>query len=227
MKATGEVMAIDRTFETALMKAVRGLEVKQKDLRHAGMARLSTEDLEFELKYPSDERLWALAEGIRRGWSFDDIYRLSRVDYWFLTKIKNLVDVESELRKARADASPRMSLENAKSAVEKAFLFGFPSVSIKEIFGLERGVVQKVHAFLNDPSDNNFEMFSGCFFKSPRDLDMAKEWAEHLMSIQELVDSMKTQPVFKMVDTCAGEFESKTPYYYSTFESENDFIAIR
>lgn len=225
MKATGEVMAIDRTFETALMKAVRGLEVKQKDLRHEGMARMTKEELEFELAKPSDERLWALAEGIRRGWSFDEVYRLSRVDYWFLTKIKNLVDIEMDLMRARADASPRMSVEEAKGTVEKAFLNGFPSVSIKSICGIGGVVAKTASAYLSDPSGPNFVALSACFAQSPANDDSAREWAEHVVALAAMVDSMKTQPVFKMVDTCAGEFESKTPYYYSTFESEDDFLA--
>lgn len=131
MKATGEVMAIDRTFEAALMKAVRGLEVKQKDLRHAGMEALDDEALKKAVKVPTDERLWALAEALRRGWTVQEINRISRVDPWFLRKIQRIV------------------------------------------------------------------------------LDQIDTYG---------------QPVYKMVDTCAGEFESKTPYYYRTSESESDHV---
>lgn len=130
MKATGEVMAIDRSFEAALMKAVRGLEVKQKDLHHEKFAAQSEDDLKASIKQPTDERLWAIAEGLRRGWSLDDVHRLCRVDRWFLRKLKALVE--------------------------------------------------------------------GTFVEGGED------------------------PVYKMVDTCAGEFESRTPYYYATQESFGD-----
>ncbi|MBI3721244.1 MAG: carbamoyl-phosphate synthase large subunit, partial [Fimbriimonas ginsengisoli] len=130
MKATGEVMAIDRTFEAALLKAVRGLEVKQKDLRHARIQSIGDDDLRHELQHPTDERLWALAEALRRGWSVPEVNRLSRVDPWFLHKIRHLVEGED------GAAEPKR--------------------------------------------------------------------------------------VFKMVDTCAGEFESHTPYFYSTAEADGD-----
>ena len=124
-------MAIDRTFEAALMKAVRGLEVKQKDLNHAGMAAMDDEALKKAVKIPTDERLWALAEALKRGWTVADVNKISRVDPWFLRKIQKIV----------------------------------------------RGQVEEYG-----------------------------------------------HPVYKMVDTCAGEFESKTPYYYRTSESESDSI---
>lgn len=129
MKATGEVMAIDRSFEAALMKAVRGLEVKQKDFRHEKFAAQSDEDLKASIKQPTDERLWAIAEGLWRGWSVDDVYKLCRVDRWFLRKMAAMVAGE---------------------------------IPVSE------------------------------------------------------------DAVYKMVDTCAGEFESRTPYYYATQEAFSD-----
>lgn len=129
MKATGEVMAIDRSFEAALLKAVRGLEVKPKDLSHPKMQALDDEGLREAVRVPTDERLWALAEALRRGWTVGEVNKISRVDPWFLVKIKRIVDGE---------------------AVPAA------------------------------------------------------------------------DPVYKMVDTCAGEFESHTPYFYACEGVEND-----
>jgi carbamoyl-phosphate synthase large subunit len=181
MKATGEVMAIDRSFEAALMKAIRGLEVRSKDLRHAGMAEAADADLEIAIKKPTDERLWAVAEGIRRGWGVDRVNRLSRIDRWFLRKIQRLIDAEQALVNLPAPGP------EADSVIENAFLLGFSSPSIKSL--IESGGNSLTEAIL------------------------------------ATIDRMKVQPVFKMVDTCAGEFESKTPYYYGTFESENDLVA--
>ncbi|MBS1717908.1 MAG: carbamoyl-phosphate synthase large subunit [Armatimonadetes bacterium] len=141
MKATGEVMAIDRTFEDALMKAIRGLEVKTKDLRHTkfmgdpseGIPPMPDDELKEMVRKPTDERLWALAEALRRDWGVDEVNRISRVDRWFLHKILGILEKEMS-----------------------------PSA---------------------DPVS------------------------------------------FKMVDTCAGEFESSTPYYYSTHELVGDQVA--
>ncbi len=247
MKATGEVMAIDRTFEAAFMKALRGLEVKQKDLRHprfqgtggptvpavravgvapvesvstpqrdafdaalqprdgratldlaehdrdgraASGAPMPDDLLRHAIANPTDERLWAIAEGLRRGWAVDEINKLCRVDPWFLAKISSLVRME--LRIARAgetrETTGRAGLE-LSNLIYEAFLLGFPSPTILSILGVGA----------DDPSP-------------------FAELARHE------VDRLKTMPVFKMVDTCAGEFDSRTPYFYGTFEMEDDAV---
>ncbi len=172
MKATGEVMAIDRSFESAIMKALRGLEVKHRDLRHSRIQSLSDDELKGEIRKPTDERFWALAEGLRRGWGVNEVNRLSNVNTWFLRKIQFLLDMETRLLAARGS---RDAAENTK-LVEEAFLLGYPSPTIRSLIG-EAPAVNK---------------------------------------------ALRVPPVFKMVDTCAGEFESATPYYYGTFEKEND-----
>lgn len=178
MKATGEVMAIDRTFEAALMKAIRGLEVKAKDLRHSGMARLTTEDLEQACRVPTDERLWALLEALRRDWEIDRIHALSRVDRWFLRKLARLVAIEWQLVTLG-------STGDARPAVETAIEAGFSVSAIRTLTIGARDVVEKV---LSDRQERT---------------------------------------VVKMVDTCAGEFESHTPYYYFAQESEDDYLGER
>lgn len=172
MKATGEVMAIDRSFESALLKALRGLEVKSRDLRHPRIQALSDDELRQEIKHPTDERLWALAEGLRRGWGVQEVNRISHVDPWFLRKIEILATTEERLLEA---ANSRDEEQNAK-LVEEAYLLGFPSPTIRDLTE-------------NAPGVNK---------------------------------ALRHKPVFKMVDTCAGEFESKTPYFYGTFEAEDD-----
>jgi carbamoyl-phosphate synthase large subunit len=131
MKATGEVMAIDRTFEGALMKAVRGLEIDTDDLTDPKFALMADDALEEAVRVPTDDRLWAICEALRRGWSVTRVNEMSRVDPWFLDRIESLV----------------------KGA------------------------------------------------------------------------ALPAAGSFKMVDTCAGEFESKTPYYYSSSDSEDDFVS--
>ena len=175
MKATGEVMAIDRSFEAAMMKALRGLEVKNRDLRHPRIQSLSDDELAREIRKPTDERFWALAEGLRRGWGVDEVNRIGKVDLWFLRKIQILLDMEARLHAARDsnDAAANGRL------IQEAFVLGFPSPTIRSFIGDAPGVNK----------------------------------------------ALRAPPVFKMVDTCAGEFESRTPYYYGTFERESDGAA--
>jgi carbamoyl-phosphate synthase large subunit len=180
MKATGEVMAIDRTFEAAMMKAIRGLEVKQKDLRHEKYQAQDDVTLEASVKQPTDDRMWAIIEAIRRGWSLDRVNKICKVDKWFLRKLEKLVAVEQRL------VSAENSGEDLATLISEAFLIGFSSPSIRSLLG-----------------------GSG-------------EFAERAAAE---IEKQKVQPVFKMVDTCAGEFESNTPYYYGTFEVEDDALS--
>ncbi len=189
MKATGEVMAIDRSFEAAFMKAIRGLEVKSKDLRHPkfqGTDAMSDEDLRYAIKQPTDERLWAIAEGLRRGWSVDDVNRTCRVDKWFLRKIERLLAIEQRLVRAGETLG---QTEPIASLIHEAFIIGFPSPTIRAL------LTQNV-------TDEPF-----------------------LEQVRQEVKRQQVMPVFKMVDTCAGEFESRTPYYYGTFEQEDDAVS--
>ncbi|RYG38174.1 carbamoyl-phosphate synthase large subunit [bacterium] len=190
MKATGEVMAIDRSFEAALMKAIRGLEVKSKDLSLAKFTDMADEDLRSAIGKPTDERLWALAEGLRRGWGEDEVNRISRVDRWFLRKIENLIAVECRLMAAREARGRGVDLSEL---IREAFLIGFPSPTILGLL---------------------------CEPECEADTD-----AEYRQTVREEVARQKVMPVFKMVDTCAGEFESRTPYYYGTFEQEDDVVS--
>ncbi|HRI45085.1 MAG TPA: carbamoyl-phosphate synthase large subunit [Fimbriimonadaceae bacterium] len=188
MKATGEVMAIDRSFEAALMKAVRGLEIRQKDLKHPKYESMDDDGLRRAIAKPTDERLWAVAEGLRRGWGVEEVNRLSKVDKWFLQKISHLVGIERRLVEA---GKLRGEGEDLSSLIAEAFLIGYPSASIRRLLGVES-------------DDSPFGQ-------------VAK--AE--------IERQKIMPVFKMVDTCAGEFESQTPYFYGTFETEDDALELR
>ncbi|MEZ5164173.1 MAG: hypothetical protein R2688_10610 [Fimbriimonadaceae bacterium] len=213
MKATGEVMAIDRTFESALMKAIRGLEVKSKDLRHAGMSSLSTDELKHALTYPTDERLWALAEAIRRGWSYEEVHQHSRVDFWFLNKIGNLVKVERDLTELLESEVAETDIDKY---IQRAFEIGFPSPAIRAAMGITP-VMRR--------------LLTSELAKSPAEvaeiLGINESQVKTLQLVEAAIQKYSVEPVFKMVDTCAGEFESATPYFYGTFESEHDAVTIK
>ena len=111
MKSVGEVMAIARGYEEAIQKAIRMLDVGMNGLV---CNDLKFNDLERELKEPTDKRMFAIAEAIRKGYSVDKIYDLSKVDPWFLYKIKNIVEMEEKLGRYRLKNLPTSLLKEAK-----------------------------------------------------------------------------------------------------------------
>ncbi|GAM14221.1 carbamoyl-phosphate synthase large subunit [Mesobacillus selenatarsenatis] len=172
MKATGEVMAIGRTFEESLLKAIRSLEADVIHLSLNNQSEINDELLEKRIRKAGDERLFYLAEAIRRGISIETLHSWSKIDLFFLHKLERLIAFEQEL------AEKKFDLETAKSAKQKGF-------------------ADKVIADLWD--------------------------VEELEVYQWRLENNLT-PVFKMVDTCAAEFESETPYFYSTYEEENESV---
>lgn len=188
MKATGEVMAIDRSFEAALMKAIRSMEVGVHGLRHKKASQLSDKELEAKIKTPNDERLFAIAEAIRRGMSTKKIAELSAIDIWFLEGINRLVEMENQIQKASsafhnlASKAAINSCEGlqATQLLRKAKQMGFSDKEIGTIIGMKE------------------------------------------MAVRELRKSLGIKPVYKMVDTCAAEFEAQTPYFYSSYDAEDE-----
>ena len=170
MKATGEVMAISNSFEGALMKAIRSLELNVKTLRLDGLEDFYTEEIEEKLADVDDQRLFVVAEALRRGFSPEKINAITKMDVWFLERFQDIIRMEAKLEKGAPDAE---TLRRAKE-------MGFSDAYIAALCGAK-----------------------------------AKE-------IKALRESMGIVPAVKMVDTCAAEFEAATPYYYSTYDRENE-----
>lgn len=181
MKATGEVMAIGRTFEEAIHKAVRSLEIGVHRIHLKDAEHIEDSILDERLIKADDERLFLVAEAFRRGYSLEQIQQLTNIDWWFLDKIERIVAYESVL--SSEDTLSDDTLYMAKR-------LGFTDRSIAELRNINHP---------EDPFNN-----------------------EH--SIRAYRKENNMMPVFKMVDTCAAEFEATTPYYYSTFETENEVI---
>lgn len=175
MKATGEVMSIGRNIEEALLKAVRSLEIGTIHIETPEASTVSDEDLVGKIINAQDDRLFYLIEGIRRGYSIQDLAELTKIDLFFLDKLLHIVEIEQDLKDHPYDLT---SLENAKKN-------GFSDVAV------------------------------------------AKFWETDALRIREIRKENGLVPVYKMVDTCAGEFESKTPYFYSTYEQENESIVSK
>jgi len=184
MKATGEVMSIDRAFEPALMKAVRGLEIGAYGLSVKGMHGLSDVQLEDKIASPNDERLFAIAEALRRGMMVEEIHALSSIDRWFLHKIAQIIALEARLKEeGRAIAAVADTLDPTAPEVDllrKAKRMGFTDRQIGEHTGLPE------------------------------------------MIVRNLRKAFGIVPTYKMVDTCAAEFEAATPYFYSCYDREDE-----
>ncbi len=172
MKATGEVMALGRTIEESLLKAVRSLEVGVHHLELPEWRQRSRTDVLEKIARQDDERLFVVAEALRQGIGEEELFELTRIDRFFLAKIQNIIAMERRL-----EASGRST-----EVLREAKRMGFADQTIAAIWKCEEADVRHFRK-------------------------------EH-----------KIVPVFKMVDTCAGEFESSTPYYYSTYESQDEVL---
>lgn len=181
MKATGEVMAIGRTFEESMHKAVRSLEIGVHRLYLPEAEQLDNEELEARLKSPDDERLFLLAEAFRRGYELQRLHDITKIDWWFLDKIEGILAFEARIQEE--SALSEQTLYEAKR-------MGFTDRAIAELR-------QAAH---------------------PGQAHTTEE------EVSALRKELGFRPVYKMVDTCAAEFEASTPYYYSTYETENEVL---
>ncbi len=174
MKATGEVMAIANSFEGALMKAIRSLELNVRALKLDKLEGLYTDEIEDLLVQVTDERLFVVAEALRRGFSPQKINHITKMDIWFLDGFKRIIDMEEELKacKGAPDA------DTLKRAKEMCFADSY----IGTLCGMKQ------------------------------------------VEVKALREKYGIIPSFKMVDTCAAEFDAETPYYYSSYDGENEAV---
>ena len=172
MKATGEVMAIDRCFEAALQKAIRSLEFGNRSLLWEDSTWKLGEDIKAYPLEPNDLRLWALMAALRRGITPRALSEHTKIDLWFTTKLQNIVDMEKTL--LSETLTPELML--------KAKRLGFADGQIGTL------------------------------------ADRLPE------QVRQLRHDWNIRPVYKMVDTCAAEFDAATPYFYSSYEQENEAL---
>ncbi len=196
MKATGEVMSIDRSFEAALMKAIRSLEVGIYGLSNKTAAQMSDMQLEEAIRVPNDERLWAITEAFRRGMLIEEVNALCNVDPWFLRHLQRLVGMETRLRVngraiARLAATPEGTTEDTENTRES---------ENRLVVGLLREAKRAGFA------DRTIAEFA----------DIPE------MKLRALRKRLGIVPIYKMVDTCAAEFEAATPYFYSCYDKEDE-----
>lgn len=171
MKATGEVMAMDRTFEGAMNKAIRSLEADRYSLTSQDYTDLTQEELLQKLKTPTDDRLFVIGEAFQRGILLDVIKEQTMMDPWFLVKLENMVRLEKEIRDL---------MVLSKSTILKAKQYNVSDAYLADCTGLS------------------------------------------LLDFRKILKQLDVKPAYKQVDTCAGEFEAMTPYYYSTWKGQDE-----
>ena len=172
MKATGEVMSICTNFEGALMKAIRSLEQHVDCLRSYDFTALSKEELLKRLELVDDQRIYVIAEALRRGIDYDTIFNITKIDPWFIDKLAIIVEMEAALEKGP------LTVELLKEAKR----IEFPDNVIARLTGKTEEEIKNMRY------DNNIVA------------------------------------AYKMVDTCAAEFEAATPYYYSCYDGCNEAV---
>lgn len=175
MMATGEIMSIGSNFEAAILKGIRSLEIGKYSLVHKASEDRSIEELKARVVVPDDERLFDLAEMIRRGYKLEMIEQITGVDKWFINKFKWIVEQEEKLRGMHIeDLNKEYLLELKKK--------GFSDKGIADLMKISPAKVYELRSLYN------------------------------------------INPSYKMVDTCGGEFDALSPYYYSTYEQYDEVV---
>ena len=175
MKATGEVMSVGRTMEESLLKGIRSLETGVYHLYDKRFSRMETDEMLKYIREGRDDRIYAIAELLRRGTEIDTIHAVTGIDRLFIRVFEHIVEAEGSLKKA-GDSPSREALYNAKR-------IGFSDKAIGKLWK-----------------------------KTPREIYLLRK-------------KYGIFPSYKMIDSCASEFESYIPYFYSTYESENESIS--
>lgn len=172
MKATGEVMAIGRNIEESLLKAVRSLEIGCIHVEVPELSQVDDALLMNRIVKAQDDRLFYLAEALRRGFTIEELHQMTKIDLFFLDKLLHIIEIEQQLKETVKDVDTlRLAKQN-----------GFADKKIAEL------------------------------------------WQMTIEEVRQFRSANQIKPVYKMVDTCAAEFESSTPYFYSTYEFENESI---
>lgn len=190
MKAVGEAMSIGRNFREAVQKGIRSTEAGRYGLGADGKDKITDvvlasppeglmEKVKEKIRIPNDERLFYLRYGLKLGLTVDELYELSKIDRWFIDNIKQIVELEEEIKRVRC-ASPEHKIEIPPHLLMKAKQSGFSDIQLATLLNSKE---KKVRAY-----------------RKKRGIT----------------------PVFKLVDTCGGEFKAERPYYYSTYETVNE-----
>lgn len=215
MKSVGEVMAIGRTFKESVQKAIRGLEIGRHGLGGDGLGQVRIvekaiksnrkkpleETIIKKLMLPNCDRIFNIKYALQLGMSVEKIARISKIDKWFIHQIKEIADLEDEIKKWEV-GSGRV---------------GSPQVNpVAKKWEEKKESKESYINLLKRAKQYGFSDFQIAYLTGRKEKE-----------IFELRKKLNIMPVYKMVDTCAAEFEAYTPYYYSTYEEENEAVGSR
>ncbi|WP_395743504.1 carbamoyl-phosphate synthase large subunit [Prosthecobacter sp.] len=234
MKSVGEAMAIGRTFKESLQKALRSLEIKRFGLIGDGADKeVDDETLTSKLTVPNAERIFFLGQAFAKGWSVDKVFELTKIDRWFLRQIEEIVKEQVELtnwtdvgllnikdadviaanserhvlhtlnlvRESKPDADLAQTVPQSREKLRRLKRFGFSDVQISQ-----QSRNNSVMVYKADGSQESIKDNQGV---SPLDVRATRK-------------ALGITPTYRLVDTCAAEFEAYTPYYYSTYGIEDE-----
>ena len=274
MKATGEVMSLGRTLEESILKAVRGLEIGANHLYLPKFDELRSSELLRYIEEGRDDRLFAIAEMMRRGEDIGRIYYATKIDMFFLEKLQNIVRFEKEIERidfgalsslaascrsevpgagrgmdsradkdiypqdavsdAKTDADSKVSEETKAAAAEngKAFCKQV-TAETKAREALRQGRQQKAKdlaAAMQPVTEGKASpQESLAIFIRAKRMGISDGWLSHVSGLKDtdiyrMRESLGILPSYKMIDTCAAEFDSYTPYFYASYERENESV---
>jgi carbamoyl-phosphate synthase large subunit len=208
MKSVGEAMAIGRTFKESLQKALRSLEVGAWGFGGGkyGERELPPRDLiQQKLVTPNDARIFYIRHAFRAGFTAEEIHNLTKIDPWFLAQLKELVEEENALYQGRSDIDHERE-DLKESGNEKVSSLIFKANDGTPILLPKDGVLEKAKSL----------GFS--------DRQIAAAWGATEIEVRDVRNLQGLYPSYRLVDTCAAEFEAYTPYYYSTYDNSVDEV---
>ena len=223
MKATGEVMSIGRCFEESLLKAIRSLETGECHLYCKKFDDYSTIELGKYIRTGTDDRIFAIGELIRRGCETETIHDITKIDCFFLDKLKNIIEIENKLKSLKYNSyNPGLEfIDCSKSGI-------LANGNADEYESADAaGAVTDNETDKSAKSDEMEECLKVLetakkFGFSDKEIAILTGTTEKV--IRDLRKDFGIVPVYKMIDSCASEFESYIPYFYSTYEDENESI---
>ena len=203
VKSVGEVMAIGRTFKESLFKGLRSLEAV-KPLR---LENVPKDELQRKLARPNSQRFSYITYALEDGWSIEEIYRLSRIDPWFLDQLKQVMEIQREVESVPAVSEPGAVAMGSNR-----------SIGISDPVATARGSDTRPPVLENIPFDL-LRAFKEAALSDRRLAYLTKRSEDEVRAYRKQLGLI---PVYKRVDTCGAEFESYTPYLYSTYEEEDE-----
>ena len=225
MKATGEVMSLGRTFEESLLKAVRGLEIGACHLYLPKFDDMPTEKLLVYIEEGRDDRLFAIAEMMRRGEDIGRIYYATKIDMFFLEKLQRIVRFEWKLRGIDFAGLHALDPIAAAALAEAENRWRNGGAAAASAASEQTGASEQT-----SQTDENAHLLKSLhLLRKAKEMGISDGWLAKISGLADteiyrLREKFGLLPSYKMIDTCAAEFDSYTPYFYASYERENESI---